>query len=107
MSLDISLHEVSRHSVYEDNITHNLTKMAEALGVYKAIWHPEEVGIKYAKDLGTILEHKYIELLSNSKKYKQYNATNGWGMYENFCRFINELLIACKEHPDAEIEVGR
>ena len=107
MSLDISLHEISRHSVYESNITHNLTTMAEALGVYQAIWRPEEVGIKYAKDLIPLLEQKLMELVLGKKEYEQYNPSNGWGSYESFVKFLQNLLTACNEHPEAEIEVDR
>lgn len=104
MSLDISLHEVSRHCVYETNITHNLAKMAEELGVYDALWHPKENGIRYAKDLIPLLQQKTMELFFEARKYKAYNASNGWGTYENFWHFLNDLLQQCKAHPEAEIE---
>jgi hypothetical protein len=78
--------------------------MAEALRVYDVLWHPEENGIKYAKELIPLLEQKYFELIFCKKKYKQYEAVNGWGTYEQFVNFLEKLLIACKEHPEAEIE---
>ena len=34
-------------------------------------------------------------------------ATNGWGMYEHFVPFVEKYLEACKEYPDAVIEVSR
>jgi hypothetical protein len=48
-----------------------------------------------------------MELVLRKKKYEQYNSSNGWGNYESFFKFLENLLIACREHPDAEIEVDR
>jgi precorrin-6x reductase len=47
MSLDIWL-EISA-TPFEANITHNLNRMAEAAGVYKVLWRPEENEIKCAR----------------------------------------------------------
>lgn len=48
MGLDISLivpdYEVE---VFNRGITHNLNKMAEAVGIYKHLWRPEEYCVKY------------------------------------------------------------
>ena len=49
MSLDISL-TVSR-DVFDANITHNLTDMANAAGIYGVVWRPEENGIDCAEQL--------------------------------------------------------
>lgn len=38
-------------TVYSANITHNLNRMAEAAGIYKELWRPEEVGIVKAAQL--------------------------------------------------------
>jgi len=37
--------------VFHRNITHNLGKMANAAGIYEALWRPEEIGITQAKQL--------------------------------------------------------
>ena len=49
MSLDFSLScECCKTKVFTANITHNLTKMADSVGVYKALWRPEEINcLKY------------------------------------------------------------
>ncbi len=51
MSLDVYLEIMQPAVVYESNITHNLTEMADAVGIYKYLWRPEELGITKAKDL--------------------------------------------------------
>lgn len=53
MSLDITLYTpMCAHcgrsgEGYSANITHNLGAMAEAAGIYLALWRPEEIGIKW------------------------------------------------------------
>jgi hypothetical protein len=39
--------------------------------------------------------------------YKNFNAPNGWGTYKHFVPFVEKYLNACKEHPDATIDVSR
>ena len=107
MSLDVSLHEVRRTEVFETNITHNLGEMADAAGIYKACWRPEEIGARHAKDIIPMLEAGLAELKSKPDYYRQFDSPNGWGLYEDFVLWVEEYLEACKENPDAEIEVSR
>jgi len=95
--------------VFCQNITHNLNEMAMAVSddFYKALWRPEEINCKYAKDIVLILSKGYFELLGNEEVYKKYDSPNGWGLYKNFLPWVKEYLDACKEHPDSEIEVSR
>ena len=51
MSLDVSITRIQPTGVFTSNITHNLGKMAEAAGIYKHLWCPEEIGITKAKQL--------------------------------------------------------
>ncbi len=107
MSLDVSLMVTQPTDVYSANITHNLGKMADAAGIYKALWRPEEEGWKYAKDIIGPLETGLADLKARPDHFEQFNASNGWGMYEHFVPFVEEYLAACKEYPEAEIEVSR
>lgn len=67
--------------VYHDNITHNLTEMAERCGLYKPLWHPEELGVAKARDLCKHLQPGIAALGSDPGKYKKFNPDNGWGTY--------------------------
>ena len=107
MSLDVTLHAVRKTAVYDANITHNLGSMAEAVGIYKHLWRPEELGITKASELIEPLLVGLAKLVSDPDKYKAYNAPNGWGMYEHFVPFVQNYLAACEENPDAEIDVSR
>jgi len=93
--------------VYESNITHNLSTMANKAGIYKALWRPEEIYAKYAKDIISIVEKGLDDLKRRPEYFKQFSSPNGWGMYKNFVPFVAEYLEACKEYPAAEIYINR
>lgn len=107
MSLDVYLTAVRPTEVFSANITHNLNSMADAAGIYQACWRPEEIGAKYASDIIPLLEKGLEDLKSRPEYFKQFNSPNGWGMYENFVPWVEKYLAACKENPDAEIQVSR
>lgn len=106
MSLNIYLMKTQRVSVCSENTTHNHGKMADALGVYTHLWHPEELGLKYAHELIAPLRGAINELETNPEKYRQYDAPNGWGKVEYFIIFLKKVLSGCEETPEAEIEVS-
>ena len=89
------------------NVTHNLSEMAEAVGLYKILWYPEEVGITSVSQMIVPLEKAIKELKANPDKYKVYNPPNGWGNYDIFVSFCRSVLRTCQENPDAVIEAGR
>ena len=116
MSLDISLiekgvypcphcgqmHESSKE-VYEANITHNLGKMANEVGIYEALWKPRSVGVVTGDDLAGILEVGIQRLESSPEYYKAFDMSNDWGTYDQFVPWLKELLEACKKNPDAVV----
>jgi hypothetical protein len=122
MSLDVSLytkdktkkmcyscgHESKqREEVYSANITHNLGKMADKAGIYYHLWRPDELRIRTAKRLIKPLEKGLALLKEKPEYFSQFNAENGWGMYEHFVPFVEQYLNACKEYPNAKIETDR
>lgn len=122
MSLDVSLYSVEKKTVmcyscmhqheeqemlYDANITHNLGEMADKAGIYKALWRPEEIDAKYAKDIVEIVEKGLAALKARPEYFEQFNSPNGWGMYEHFVPFVSDYLDALKENPDAEIHISR
>lgn len=107
MSLDIALHAVRRTQVYDSNITHNLGAMAEEAGIYKHLWRPEEIGIDRAEKLIEPLRAGLELMRSDPERFKKFNASNGWGLYEHLVDFVERYLQACIENPDAEVSVRR
>ncbi len=53
--------------VFSDNITHNLTEMADAVGLYKPLWRPDEIGITKANQLIGILAEGLQTLIRERK----------------------------------------
>ena len=107
MSLDFSLNRTQPTCVFSTNITHNLGGMATEAGIYKHLWRPEELGITKAGDLIGPLAEGLAKLKKDPEHYKNFDAPNGWGTYEHFVPFVTEVLKACIDFPDAEIEVSR
>jgi hypothetical protein len=96
-----------KRSVYESNITHNLTEMADAAGICEACWRPEEIGVTYARDLAPLLRDGLEKLKAEPEKFRAFDAPNGWGRYEHFVPFVEQYLLACEDCPDATIRVSR
>lgn len=120
MSLDVMLYvkyhvsydngktlEEKEECVYESNITHNLTKMADKAGIYYALWRPEEIEKSKAKDIIELLERGLNDLKSRPKYFERFNSPNGWGMYEHFVPFVEKYLEACKQFPESVIYISR
>lgn len=101
MSLDFSLEAVRPVEVFTDNITHNLVPMAQEAGVYDVLWHPNLIGVTYAKDAIPILQRGLSYLREAPERFKALNPSNGWGSYEGLVEFVQKALLACEEHPDA------
>lgn len=140
MSLDVEIYrnyhvtydegktlEPQRESLYNANITHNLGKMAEAAGLYEALWRPYQLKEGYniseddheaeweyedsnpvrAYEIISIIEKGLEDMKARPKHYEKFNSSNGWGMYEHFVPFIEEYLKALKEYPEAFVECDR
>jgi len=106
MSLDVSLY-MGKREVYTANITHNLNTMANEAGIYYHLWRPEEIGLTTAKELIEPLE-KGLELLKKEpERFEQFNPENGWGNYEGLVKFVENYLDACRDLPEARIEISR
>lgn len=94
-------------NVYSANITHNLNKMADAAGIYQAMWRPEEIGAVRAKDIIELLSDGLTKLRADPDKFKQFDPPNKWGSYDGLVRFAEKYLEACREYPEARINVSR
>jgi len=117
MSLDIYLYDHKpfdgdedyiENELHWDNITHNLGKMANAIGLYKPLWCPAEIEIKYARQLIPILKKGITDLMENRDELiKKHSPSNGWGNYDGLLKFVIDYFKACSDNPDAEIHVSR
>ena len=129
MSLDVYLQDKEGRTLYNDNITHNLARMAKAAGCYESLWSPLESPANFAlpEDIpqadrqcganwiqppgSPIFAARLIPQLEVSLEilerhpdhFSVFNAPNGWGNYDNLVSFVRDYLGACKEFPDAEV----
>ena len=119
--------EPRQEEVYSANITHNLGEMAGKAGIYEALWRPhrlkegynipegdhdaeykfEEANPSKANEIIPVLEKGLADLKARPKHYEKFNASNGWGMYDNFVPFVEKYLDALKEFPEADIDIWR
>jgi len=105
MSLNVYLTKTMRATVYDANITHNLGAMAREAGIHMHLWYPEEIGITKAKQLIEPLRAAVALMRADPTRFEKHNASNGWGLYENFVPFVENYLAACEERPDADVHV--
>jgi len=107
MSLDIWLEEEVVTRVVSMNITHNLAEMAEEAGIYECLWRPAEVGVSVGADLIAPLDRAVAEMTADPDRFRKFDAPNGWGTYDDFLPWLEELLQGCKDHPNARVRVCR
>lgn len=106
MSLDVYLTK-NGNELYSSNITHNLGVMAREAGIYQCLWRPEEVGLTLAWQLVEPLTKGVLLLATEKARFEKFNAPNGWGLWEHFLPFCADYLQACKDYPDATVNVSR
>ena len=113
MSLDVDLMVTKPVSVFTQNITHNLGKMAGEVKLsngktlYDVLWRPEEHNYFTAEDISELLDEGWNILLSDPERFKKFNPENGWGSYEGLMDFVYRYRNACWDNPDAELCVSR
>lgn len=102
MSLDVRLScSHCKRDYFSANVTHNLNRMADAAGIYKAVWCPEEAGIAIARQLAPKLASGIELLKASPERFKALNPANGWGSYDAFVPWLERYLDACLRYPDA------
>ena len=108
MSLDVYLScPCCATLLFGANITHNLGAMADAAGLYTAVWRPEEIGIATAAQLVEPLREGIERLRAAPATFRALNPENGWGSYELFLPLLEEYLATCVAHPAALVRVSR
>lgn len=107
MSLDIYIEYETPGgtvTVWDENITHNLTTMSFEAGLYDAIYHPENLsGFPLAKHILPYLEGGLKSLLADPDYFKRYDSPNGWGTYGNLLAMVEKYITACKQYPHGTI----
>ncbi len=97
MPLKVSLNKVTVFTPFASSLDHESSNIAQAVGIYEAIWHPEEIGATVAKDLITPLQLGLVILKGDTERF--YN-------HRDFTAWVEEYLAACRKHPDAVIQIN-
>jgi len=92
---------------FRANITHNLGGMAEEAGIYKVVWRPEENGIEKAEQLIGPLKVAIAKMGAEPERFKAFDSSNGWGLYDHFLLWLERYLGACREYPSAAVRASR
>lgn len=111
MSLDLYLYadidlggpEPKRIELWSGNVTHNLGAMADAAGIYDAMWRPKEHGITTAGQMIDPLGRGLASMKAEPEKDTILNPKNGWGTYDGLVEFVARLIDECKKAPKAKV----
>jgi hypothetical protein len=111
MSLDFSLYfDIDTgnlpysHEIFTRNITHNVGTMWRKAGVYDALYKSDN---KKASEIIEELKKGCEDMIEHAEEYELLNPDNGWGDYEGAVYFLKDILDACKNYPNARIEISR
>jgi len=104
MSLGFWLEVIAPTSVYNGNYTHNVTPMWGKAGVYDALYNSEG---KKAWEIIETLKKGYGNMLENPGEYKAMDPSNGWGSYKTALVFLEEVITACEDNPNAIVGISK
>lgn len=104
MSWDINIKAKREISIYETNITYNLSDM-----YYRCV--DKEKGLKLfdnmsCKEALPILQKAIEDLIDNKDEYEKLNPENGWGSYEHLLGTFLDMRKCCIDNPDGIIELS-
>lgn len=109
MGLSVSLysaqcpHCLRRDLLYHDNITHNVRPMAIEAGVYEPLWREPP---PTASGLIEPLREAIRRIEHDASRYVALQTPNGFGTQRDFEEFLDNLMAACVENPDAVVLVS-
>lgn len=106
-SLPVTEAEGTNAEVFTANITHNMCRMADEVGIYEVLWRPEQVGITHAHALIEPLRQGLARLLDEEERLQVFNPENGWGNHEVLVNFVRSYLEACETFPMATVKTWR
>jgi hypothetical protein len=94
-------------TVFDRNTTHNHNRIADAVGIYRHCWRPDEIGVTTASQLIEPLRAGLAQLRATPEAFKHLEPGNGWGSVAHFTDFVAAYLEACEAHPTATVSVSR
>lgn len=104
MSWNINIKAKREVSIFEANITYNLSDM-----YYRCL--DKELGLKIfdgmnCKEALPILQKAIVDLIDNKEDYEKLNPKNGYGSYEHLLGTFLDMRKCCTDNPDGIIELS-
>ena len=103
MSLDLYLRETPcetcghQHEALNFNYTYNVSPMWYK--IYPDAKNMVDIDGMTGEEAYKKLSYARKVLESQPKEFMALNPSNGWGSYDGFLDFINELIKACMDNP--------
>lgn len=94
----VALYGHSPGKIYSAQIPGDLRHLAQSVGVYRAVWMPQQISASRASHLIGPLRDGLIKLQSSPDFYAAEEA-------RELARFLAEYLAACEQNPDADVRV--
>ena len=88
--------------MYWSNYTSNMSPMWKDAGIDLVDFNGRP-----AADLDRALTPVLSTLRADPERWRAYDAPNGWGSYASALDWLDGILAACREHPDAVVRVSR
>ena len=102
--IDITVHHPDGYSSRFEvgNITYNIRPMMVAAS---------DVGFSDLHDMrcfeaAPILAHAWREMRRNPARYRRFEASNGWGTYDQFMPYLTRFYAMARLHPNGIIRVS-
>ena len=107
----------TREHFWDTNITHNVASMFRAAppavvdihgetqgSAYNVLWHGD--GLRAGDQIDLLAQaRRFME--ANPFYFKQLQASNSWGTYEQALSWLDEVIEAFKKYPNAVLECDR
>ena len=113
MGIDITIYDVPfvegaerdyDHELFSDNITHNLIPIWKKLGILDVLYEPPLGGTP--GQLAPPLEDALSRLRNEPERFRKLQHST-WGRYEDALRFLENVAVAYRKHPNGHISISR
>ena len=97
--------EIETTKFWHGNITHNLATMASVClswgdyTLYDLLWRDEQSPSDKWAYISHLAYCLYV-LKNDPEHFKQLNPPNGWGTYEQLCKFVEDFIKALTDMPE-------
>lgn len=103
MSLDFYIEETRPITVFDANMTHNVSRMWRKAGIYDALYKSQG---RIAGDVVRELRVGLQKMLDNREEYEKLNPENGWGSYASAINFLRDVIIGCEDNPKGTVVIS-